>query len=81
MGVSLFSIFFLVFIFLYEHKNYPRGISDVNFIRTSLDKMPLIDTHPIYASIYLGIGILILLSMYKNVKSYIVPPILILLIL
>lgn len=81
LGVSLFSISCFSFILIFEDKYHPRGISDVNFIRLSLTKMPLIDTHPIYASIYFGIGILILLSMYKTLKSYLSLPILILMLL
>jgi len=70
IGISAFSIIFLSYIFIYKNDRYPKGIYDVNFIRTSINHIPLIETHPIYASVFLGIGILVLISIFKAIKPY-----------
>lgn len=80
-GITFFSIIFLSFIFIYKNERYPKGILDVNFIRTSVNHIPFIETHPIYVSVFLGIGILILISMIKVFRLSLLIPILILLVL
>lgn len=80
-GVSFFSIIFLSHVFIYKNDRYPKGVFDVNFIRSSINELPIINTHPIYASIFFGIGILFLLSLFKKIKRPVFIPIFILLTL
>lgn len=73
-GVSIFTVLFILFLFIYKNDRYPKGIKDVNFIRSAIENMPLIDTHPIYSSIFLAIGILILVSLFKKIKLIVFIP-------
>ncbi len=78
-GVTVFTVILYLFLFIYQNDRYPNGIKDVNFIRSASENLPLIETHPIYSSIFLAIGILILISSFKQIRLFVFVPLLILL--
>ncbi len=72
ISLIIYAFIYFIFSFLYENEFYPKGLFIASFMRKTITVIPLIETHPIYASIFFGLGILFTVELYKKLNKLVV---------
>tara|TARA_R110002050_G_C8963043_1_gene514761 strand:- start:4488 stop:5711 length:1224 start_codon:yes stop_codon:yes gene_type:complete len=59
ISLILFLLVFILHALVYTNPRYESSLTHVDFMRDSVNNIPFINTHPIYASIMLGLGVIL----------------------
>ena len=59
ISLIFFLLVFIVHALVYTNPRYVSSLTHVDFMRDSINNIPFINTHPIYASIMLGLGVIL----------------------